>query len=362
LGWFERLKKLLMKTLKFENLKLHLIFWIVFIVYDLAVFFSFGGKFSSFQDYAGHYLLNIGIFYFNAHIVLPNAINYNRKSYFVVPVLIIAELAIYIFLKFLMINLFIKLDVQISRPNTHSWSFVVESIWRAVYFIGLSTGYWFALSTIQDRKRIADLENIKLRNELQNQALEKTLLTTENAYLKSQINPHFLLNTLNFLYNSVSKFSEKIAGSVLLLSDIMRYALTNADEDGKVKLEAELEHINSFIQLNQARFNQKLYIDLVTEGDPDGLRIIPLVLITIVENVFKYGDLTNSLSPAKIGIFIDGDTLTFMTQNLKRKKIYDHGYGIGIKNVKDRLAMYYKYELTIEDNETDYKSILKIEL
>ncbi|CAN5115611.1 hypothetical protein BH09BAC6_BH09BAC6_07660 [soil metagenome] len=351
-----------MKTLKPEKLKLHFIFWAVFIIYELSVSFSFGGKFSSFADYAGHYLINISLFYFNAHIVFPNAISYNKKSYFILAISILAELAIYIVLKFLLLNFLPLLNVHVSRPITNTWSFMIESIWRAVYFIGLSTGYWFALSTIHDRERIADLENINLRNELQNQLLEKALLTSENTYLKSQINPHFLLNTLSFLYASISKFSVKIAESILLLADIMRYALTNADEDGKVKLESEIEHVNNFIKLNQARFNQRLNINVLINGAPDGLRIIPLILITLTENVFKYGDLLNAEYPANILIAIDEQTLTFTTQNRKRPAIQDHGYGIGIKNVKNRLAMYYKYELTIEDTETAYKSILKIEL
>ncbi|WP_183572352.1 sensor histidine kinase [Mucilaginibacter sp. X5P1] len=351
-----------MKTLKLENLKLHVIFWAIFIVYELAVSFSFGGKFTTFPDYAGHYLLNIGLFYFNAHVVFPTAINRKRKSYFILTLLIIAELVLYMLLKFLLTNLLVGFNFQISRLITNTWSFFVESIWRAVYFIGLSTGYWFALSTIQDRKIIDNLENINVRNELQNQILEKTLLSTENAYLKAQINPHFLLNTLNFLYNSVSKFSEETADSILLLSDIMRYALTNADEDGKVKLALEIEHINSFIKLNQARFSQRLNIDFRIDGNPDGLRIIPLVLITLAENVLKYGDLLAGEYPAKIIVLIEGYNLTFITQNRKRKTVHDHGYGIGIKNVKDRLAMHYKYELIIEDSKTEYKSILKIEL
>ncbi len=337
-------------------------FWGVFIFYEVAFIVTYIGKFSSFPDYAGHYLINIWIFYFNAHVVFSTALNNKRKSYFLLVLLIIAELAIYLALKYLLIYLFHVFNVSIDRPFINNRLFILDSLWRAVYFIGLSTGYWFALSTIQNRKRIADLENKHLRNELQNEILEKTLLATENAYLKSQINPHFLLNTLNFLYNSVSKFSEKVAGSVLLLSDIMRYALTNADEDGKVKLESEIEHISSFIKLNQARFNERLNIDLLIEGDPCGLRIIPLVLITLAENVFKYGDLLTDKCPAKIIILIEGNRLTYITQNIKRKILHDHGYGIGIKNVKDRLAMYYKYELNIEDNETEYKSTLKLEL
>jgi two-component system, LytTR family, sensor kinase len=354
-----------MKTLKLENLKLHVIIWALFILYELSVSLSFGARLSSFPDYAGHYLLNIGLFYVNAHIVLPNVVNYNKKPYLTfltLPLSILAELGAYMLLKFLLLNLLSITHFHVSRPITDARSFFIESIWRAIYFIGLSTGYWLALSTIHDRKRIADLENINLRNELENQVLEKTLLATENAYLRAQINPHFLLNTLNFIYNSVSKYSEKVADSIMLLADMMRYALTSADKDGKVKLESEIENINNFIQLNQARFNQQLCINFKVDGDPGDLRIIPLVLITLVENVFKYGDLSMPDCPAKVELFISGNALTCITVNNKKKAARAHGYGIGIENIKKRLAAYHKYELCIEDNEGDYKSTLKIEL
>jgi two-component system, LytTR family, sensor kinase len=351
-----------MKTLKFENLKLHIIFWSVFISYEFAVLYSFGGKFSNFPDYAGHYLLNIGIFYFNAHILLPNVVSNYKKSYFTIPLAIIVELIIYLLLKLLLYKFYSYFGIPISEPIVNIGFFIIGSTWRAIYFIGLSTGYWLALSTIQNWKKIADLENSQLRIELQSQTLERKLLSTENAYLKSQINPHFLLNTLNFLYNSVAKFSDKIADSVLLLSDIMRYALTNADSDGKVKLESEIDHINSFIKLNQARFDERLCIDFLVEGEIDECRIIPLILITLTENIFKYGDLLNKSYPARITASVDNNNLLFVTQNLKRKKTYNPGYGIGINNIKSRLEMYYKYELDVEENETEYKSTLKIEL
>jgi len=351
-----------MKVLKFENLKLHVIYWGAFIIYEMLFVYILTGRLSSFGDYLFHYALNIGLFYFNAHILLPNTANRNKNSYFLLPMGIMIEVFVYVALKFLIHHISVYLHILIFPPFTTNKDYAVTSVFRGIYFIGLSTGYWFALTTIQNRKKIADLETIQLKNELQKQELEKTLLVTENAYLKSQINPHFLLNTLNFLYNSVSKYSEAIADSVMTLSDIMRYALTNADEDGKVWLESEIDQVSNFIKLNQARFNQRLNIELATHGDPEGLRIIPLVLITLVENVFKYGDLLNDDHPARIITTIDGSTLTFITENLKKKKRVERGYGIGIKNVKDRLAMYHQYELTIEDGEQEYKSILKIEL
>jgi len=350
-----------MKTLKFENLRTHVTAWSIFIAYEILIGYTFSGSAGSFWDNIAYFSLNITLFYFNAHIGLPNATN-GKFSYLKLPALILGEIVFFVVCRYLIVLLFHYLHLPLSPPFKTYTLFIGTSVFRGIYFIGLSTGYWFALSTILNGKKIADLENAQLRNQLQNEALEKALLTSENAYLRAQINPHFLLNTLNFLYNSVSKFSEQIADSVMTLADIMRYALTNAGEDGKVMLDAEIEQISNFIKLNQARFNQRLNINLLIEGDAEGLRIIPLILITLAENVFKYGDLLNDCNPAMIAINIDGNNLTFTTQNLKKKRVNEQSHGIGINNVKSRLAMYHQYELVIEDNERDYKSILKIKL
>ena len=310
-----------MKVLKFENMKIHIVFWTVFIAYELLYVFILYDTISSFGDIFSHYLLYIVLFYFNAHIVFPSLTINKTRIVFLLPVGIILELLFFLILKTALYRILIVFNIPIRPPYSSEKEFVTSTIVRGISFIGLSTGYWFALSTFENRKKIADLETIQLKNELQKQELEKTLLITENAYLKSQINPHFLLNTLNFLYNSVSKYSEKIADSVMMLSDIMRYALTNADDDGKVRLESEIEQIDNFVKLNQARFSQRLNIKLITNGDPEDLRIIPLVLITLVENVFKYGDLLNEDHPVRIITTIDNNILTFVTENQKKKKV-----------------------------------------
>jgi len=351
-----------MKNIRLKDLKLHVIFWAIFITYEIVLVYSVVGRLSSLGDYVGHYFLNIGLFYFNAHFVFEWTINEKRKNYFLLVLLIVLEIIAYLILKRGLYYIYDIFKTSITPPYTTPKAFIQQSIWREVYFILLSTGYWFALTTIKNRKKISDLENIQLRNELQNQVLEKSLLTAENAYLKSQINPHFLLNTLNFLYNSIAKFSEKTADSILLLSDIMRYALTSTDADGKVRLDQEIDNIESFLKLNQARFNQRLCIDYEIDGDTYGLRIIPLVLITFVENVFKYADLLNSSNPAKISIQIVENTLLFSTYNLKRKSVQFDSHGIGIENVKSRLDNYYQYELIIDDDETEYKLMLKVNL
>ncbi|WP_158996383.1 sensor histidine kinase [Mucilaginibacter sp. L196] len=350
------------KNVRLSDLKPHIIFWAIFITYEIVFIYCLVNRLSSLGDYVGSYFLNIGLFYFNAHFVFEWAINEKRRNYFLLILLIILEIIAYLIVKRGLYYIYDIFKIPISPPYTTIKAFFLQSVWRGVYFTLLSIGYWFALSTLKSRKKISDLENIQLRNELQNQVLEKSLLSAENAYLKSQINPHFLLNTLNFLYNSIAKFSEKTADSILLLSDIMRYALTSTDADGKVRLDQEIDNIESFLKLNQARFNQRLCIDYETDGDTYGLRIIPLVLITFVENVFKYADLLNSASPAKISIQIVGNTLIFSTYNLKRKSVQFDSHGIGIENVKSRLDNYYQYELIIDDNESDYKLMLKVNL
>jgi len=352
----------MMKNLKFSYLKPHIFFWFVFILYELVLGYYIANRFSSFWDYAGHYALYISLFYFNAHVVFSSTINDKRKNYFLLGVFIIGEFALYILLKAGVYYLYHIFNVTIIPADSDPQRFIADSIWRGVYFTFLSTGYWFALSTIKNQAKIADLEKLRLKNEIQNQLLEKSLLTAENAYLKSQINPHFLLNTLNFLYNSVAKLSDKAADSILLLSDIMRYALTSTDADGKVRLEQETDNIESFIKLNQARFNERLSIDFKFTGDVQGLRIIPLVLITFVENVFKYGDLLNPSNPAKIDINVDGNILNFSTYNIKRKSVQYESHGIGIQNVKNRLDLYHEYVLVINDGDLDYKLILNVKL
>lgn len=348
--------------MKFDNLKLHVLVWVIFISYEVLVVYSISGQGANFWDYALHYLLNIFIFYFNSHIVLPNAVGNDKNSYVRLPLMIVGELLIYLLFRYLLVDLYQFLNIKITESVATVKFFIITSSFRGVYFIFLSTGYWFALSTIQNRKKIAALENMRLKQEIQNEQLEKTLLATENAYLKSQINPHFLLNTLNFLYNSVSKFSDKVADSVMTLSEIMRYALTNSGEDGKVKLEDEIEHVANFIKLNQARFSQRLCIVFEVNGEVGELRIIPLVLITLVENLFKYGDLLNETNPAKIIVNIEDSHLLFVTENEKKKNVREKGHGIGLKNITERLKMYYQYDLKVEENDHFYRSALTIEL
>lgn len=351
-----------MSTIKFGRPWLHVIAWSIFIVYDRLFVYLFNPKLANLWTYVAVYAVNISLFYFNSHYVLPRATKGRRINYGKLIIGLVLELTVYVLLKYLSAIFFAWIKIPPFPAIEPAEAFIPKLVYRAGLFIGLSTGYWFALRTYYNRNKIDTLELRRLQDHLRNEELTKTLLVSENAYLKSQINPHFLLNTLNFLYNSVAKFSDKIADSVMTLSEMMRYALTNAGDDSKVKLEDELNHVANLIKLNQARFSERLHIEYKVGGDPDNLRIIPLVLITLVENLFKYGELHNAETPARIIAEIRDRELIFITENQKNKRAHSPSHGIGLKNINERLKMYHDFDLKIEENDHFYRSALKIRL
>ncbi|MBB6501565.1 sensor histidine kinase [Pedobacter cryoconitis] len=209
------------------------------------------------------------------------------------------------------------------------------------------------------------MEKSKLLDQLNHQKLEKQLIDSEIAYLKSQINPHFLFNTLNFLHNSAIRTSPGLSKPILLLSDIMRYALTEVPLNGKVDLAEEIEQIASFIDLNQFRFDHNLQLSFTITGNTGNLKIIPLILLTPVENIFKYADLKNYENPVKINLDIDDNKLQFTITNRKlrtRRTVMSHG--LGLKNLKLRLDAYYldNHHIQIVENADTYSFKLQITL
>ncbi len=183
-------------------------------------------------------------------------------------------------------------------------------------------------------------------------------------FLKAQINPHFLHNTLNFLYAKSLPYSPELSEGILTLSDIMRYALSEPNaRDGKAPLKDEIEHVWNVIKINQLRFSNKLNVDLQVNGIVNGIHIIPFVLITIVENAFKHGDLKSQEYPIEIRINIEKDRLQFYCRNRKKTGPKELSTGVGLDNIKKRLELAYgeNYHLDIQDEQEFYSTNLTID-
>lgn len=203
-----------------------------------------------------------------------------------------------------------------------------------------------------------------LRSEQRAKEIASDKLQAELSSLKAQINPHFLFNTLNNIYSLASTQDERTAPSVMKLSSIMRYVLTEASHD-LVPLEKEIQFTTNFIELQKMRLTERTTIDFAVQGDPTGRSIAPLLLLPFVENAFKYGVSTRESSAIRILLEIKEDSLYFRVNNHKHintsLKVSDNT-GIGINNSRRRLDLLYadRYTLTIDDEGGVFTVHLKI--
>lgn len=163
----------------------------------------------------------------------------------------------------------------------------------------------------------------------------------ELSFLKAQINPHFLFNTLNNIYSLAITKSENTADSIMKLSNIMRYVTDDATEN-YVSLEEEVECIQDYIALQRLRLGGKVYLDFSVSGQLEHKEIAPLILMTFIENVFKYGISNHEPANITIRIFAEQHTITFYSRNrVFRAAAETNRKGIGIANTRQRLDHLY---------------------
>jgi two-component system, LytTR family, sensor kinase len=207
--------------------------------------------------------------------------------------------------------------------------------------------------------------------EQQKTQLEKEKMQANYLFLKAQINPHFLHNTLNFLYSKSLPYSTELSEGILTLSEIMRYSLNKEeDAEGKVLLTQEIEHVNNIIRIQQLRFGNTLQVHFETRGELEGLRILPFVLITIAENAFKHGELKNADNPIRLELTISGpeedggQQLHFHCVNKKKTGPKELSTGIGLDNTRKRLELAYgeSYSLYIRNQKELFVVDLTIRL
>lgn len=349
-------------SFKLSNPQLHVVSWALLIGYEVLVAYSFGGKLSSFFDYAGHYMLNIGLFYANTYLVLQRARSRSKSSVVLVIVLVLLEFIVYMLLKKVLYACLLYYGIYVEANMPGYETFFIQSLWRFIYFIGISTGYWFALSGIQQARVIAGLEKQRLEDLIQKETVERQLLIAENSYLKAQIDPHFLFNVLGFIHNQVYKVSATAGETVTLLADMMRYSFSNSQLDQEVTALSEVEHIRNYVTINQYRFGHRLKLELRISGNAANAKIPPLLLMTIIENVFKYGELVNPEEAAVIDLFVGERQLKLFIRNQKNERQNIISSGTGMSNVVKRLELHYKdnYVLDIRDTEKHYQLQLTI--
>ena len=194
---------------------------------------------------------------------------------------------------------------------------------------------------------------------------EEEKLSTELSYLKLQVNPHFLFNTLNSIYSLALEKSDNTAAAVVKLSAMMRYVLTDADKE-MVTLDKDITYITSFVDLQHIRFGESLPLTFTVTGDTNGKKIAPLMLIPFIENAFKHGINAEEQTAITIHISVTESELHLFVQNNKVsvQLTEDEKTGVGIMNAKNRLTLLYpgKHNLLITDSDDTFTVSLKIDL
>ena len=196
--------------------------------------------------------------------------------------------------------------------------------------------------------------------------IQKEKAEAEIMFLKAQINPHFLFNTLNSVYTlAIEAGANSAAKAIAQLSGMMRYSTSEASSE-KVLLAKELAYIDNYITLQRLRLNDRVKLFYAVEGNAGEELVAPFLLIPFIENAFKYGVSTDQDSDIRIRIVIEEGSLNLSVVN---NKVYiatnqEHGTSIGIENTQRRLGLLYPqaYDLTINSTEKTFEVAMKITL
>ena len=351
--------------MNWRKLTVHSGCWVLFIVYEVGISWYFGDQ-STFIEFAVFYVLDIALFYYNAHIVFSRfTTTFSLARIITLTAVVLTELSVYIYFSLIFNNIFNSVQ-GVRILGIRSVSVIIMAIWRGVYFLGLSIAYWAVIKTIMTVKAAEEAKLKELKSVSEKEKLEHDLAKLQNAFLQARINPHFLFNTLNFILSQVEEGNPDAPGNILLLSEIMQYSLCSLQTDGKVPLSQEIEHIRRYIQLNKSRFDNRLYLrDQLAEISEESIRIPPLLLLTFIENVFKHGDMTDEATPGTIQICFQEGRLFLFTRNRKSKSENNRKEKLGINNAMTRLNNFYETEnvdLKIKETETEFILSLKIQL
>ena len=212
------------------------------------------------------------------------------------------------------------------------------------------------------------LVNLYNDNQVEIQKLKSDKIEAELKFLKAQLNPHFLFNTLNNLYSLTLERSKKAPEVVMKLSELLDYILYKCDGE-EVPLRQEIVQLHNYVELEKLRYGQRLAINLNHENIPNGILIPPMLFMPLLENSFKHG-VSRSMEKSWIDInfTFQGNDLRFRVSNTKHMQNDENVRGgIGLENLKNRLELIFKddYDLIIENLEASFivtlilKNILK---
>jgi LytS/YehU family sensor histidine kinase len=284
--------------------------------------------------------MGIGV-YVNLYFLIPRYLFLKKYSHYA------------LFVSILILSTSLLFVIWISKFEQIDWfsRFIVMVI-IVVFSLLMTSAGKFLFEYLQKMIKLKEIENKQLKAELN--------------ILKSQVNPHFLFNTLNNLYGLITQNeNQKAAEITLKLAELTRYLLESSKKE-KVSIKRELQFIEDYLCLEKIRLSNNTDIKFDVSGIEEEMFVAPLLFIPLVENAFKHGLQTvTEKSFAHFSLAIQGDDLFFEAKNSIGKKFQNYSTsGTGIANLKNRLQLIYpeKHQLDIENTANFYKVTLHLEL
>jgi len=334
---------------KKKTVAIHILCWLVYLSYNYLGILLHGSDFTRYYFNYSMTFIEIIEFYICYLWVYPQFMKRNKVPQLILGILV--ALAAFIALRYLIEEMLYPyfLGIRNYSKDTSITYYIQDNIYWGSFYIIVAAAVWNSKNVLQSEKT--------------NQILKEEAVKSELAFLKSQINPHFLYNTLNYIYSLAIPVSDKMASAVLRLSDLMRYTLTES-ADGKVSVVKEVDYLESYIELFRMRFDPNFYVSFHTHGINDNQRIAALLLIPFVENAFKHGVVNDPEHPVEIFLEVTGKTLSLKVKNKISNNQKDRSSGVGLINIQRRLQLIYpeKYTLNIENQDQIYQSTLIIKL
>lgn len=331
---------------RISALKLHhVLFWMLYFL-----FWYYLNRSSNGQSFAVLNALKLVIYhgaasYFNIYVLMPQFLR--RKLYFsyFLSLLMLISLT-----SFLVIITYYFVDFIPEQTKASLWS------QRFFAFNAISISYTIAVTL--------SLKLVKNWYDREQQAknLEKLNIEAELKFLKSQINPHFLFNSLNGIYALALQKDNKTSEMILKLSEMLRYLLYSGNEE-RVKLEDEIDYIQNYLAFEKLRFGDRLEVIFSAIGDIQNKKIAPMLFLPFFENAFKHGvNKQTETSLVKGKIEVANDKLNFKLEN-NAFDIYkpdtNLSGGIGLENIQKRLRLLYPKSSILEIENKKNKFIVK---
>ncbi|MBB3122770.1 hypothetical protein FHS04_000258 [Mesoflavibacter sabulilitoris] len=277
--------------------------------------------------------------YVSIYKLIPDYLITKRYTAFTVYSVYTLIISLYLIMLSIFFSLIYLSNFEFDQMNpiTRNIILVTSSVYLVVILV---SAFKLLQLNLKSNKKTALLESKILETQLK-------LKEQELNYLKMQIHPHFLFNTLNTMYGAALKKADDTPNMILKLSNLLDYLLYQVDKPF-VSLEDEINHIEDYISLEKMRFNETLNVSFTKDIHSNTISIAPMLFIPFVENSFKHGTLKNGVLHIDLSIKTTSEIIIFKISNssLNKKK---QNEGIGLQNIKKRLELLYpnQYQLDI---------------